>query len=193
MSRRATGAVGWLQAAVRGIVLPALTLGLALSACGGDDSADDKTDTTDTTAPATSTTAAPGPPPGSELLPVLDLGDGDCFDTVSDPTAVDKAVWKINCADPHSYEVYGVLDYDGDGSGRGTPYPGVSAVQNWSEQACYAQFEPFVGVRWTISELDIKVWWPSERSWNNNDRGVICTVTASNGSDLTGTQRGVAR
>ena len=35
----------------------------------------------------------------------------------------------------------------GDGAGRGTDYPGVATVQDWSEQACYDRFEAFVGVR----------------------------------------------
>lgn len=124
---------------------------------------------------------------------IRDLEVNDCFDSLSDPNSADRAVWKLNCGDPHTFEVFSVIGYEGDGSGRGVPYPGATVVQNWSEQACYAQFEPFVGVRWTISELDIKVWWPSNESWDRNDRQVVCTVMPTNGTSLTGTQRGVAR
>ena len=57
------------------------------------------------------------------------------------------------------------MTYEGEGAGRGTDYPGAATVQDWSEQACFDRFEAFVGVRWTLSELDIAVWWPSEESW----------------------------
>lgn len=164
---------------------------MLLAGCGSDGAKGAKTDATADPAPTiTSTTAAQGLPPGAELLPVLDLDKGNCFDAMPGSAAADQAVWHINCNDAHAYEVYEVVTYDADGSRRGSPYPGADAVRDWSEQACYAQFEAFVGVRWTISDLDIKVWWPSQKSWDNNDRGIICTVMAANGSKLTGTQRG---
>jgi hypothetical protein len=50
-----------------------------------------------------------------------------------------------------------------------------------------------VGVRWTLSELEIEVWWPSEESWGRGDRSVICTVMSATGNRLLGSQRGVAR
>ena len=54
-------------------------------------------------------------------------------------------------------------------------------------------FEAFVGVRWTLSELDIAVWWPSEESWARADRTIVCTVMSDTGDQLTGTQRGTNR
>ena len=83
-----------------------------------------------------------------------------------------------------------VIEFEGEGAGGGMPYPGVPVVQNWSEEQCYARFEGFVGTRWTLSELEIEVWWPSEESWDLMDRSVICTVFSPTGDPLTGTQRG---
>ena len=99
------------------------------------------------------------------------------------------AVWALDCALPHTHEVYDVLTYEGEGAGPGTSYPGVATVQDWSEQACFDRFEDFVGVRWTVSELDIAVWWPSEDSWARADRSVICTVMSDSGDQLVGTRR----
>lgn len=174
-----------------GMLLLTICLTAWLTGCGGSSPNDsDAADTPASTPSSTSTTVRTGPPPGSELGGIVDLDSGNCFDPVTDPGSSDRAVWKLNCGDPHTYEVFAVIDYDAKGSGGGMPYPGVPAVQDWSEQMCYAQFEPFVGVRWTISELDIKTWWPSNESWDQGDRQVLCTVMSTDGSRLAGTERG---
>lgn len=174
-------------------LIAALLAALALAGCS------DASEGAGTTMPAddiptqTVTTATPGPPPGAELVGLRDLGIGQCFETVDDPDADDKAVYLANCTDPHTYEVYDVVTYEGDGAGRGTDYPGTDTVQNWSEQACFDRFEAFVGVRWTLSELDISVWWPSEESWARADRTIICTVVSGTGDTVVGSQAGTAR
>jgi hypothetical protein len=164
----------------------------ALAGCSGDDDA-----ASTTTAPeqpeVVETTAPPGRPPGAVDTGLRDLRTGQCFDTIDEPTVESVAVWVVDCETPHGYEVYDVVTYEGEGAGRGTDYPGVAVVQDWSEQACFDRFEAFVGVRWTLSELDIAVWWPSEESWARADRTIICTVMSDTGEDLTGTQRGTER
>ena len=163
---------------------------LVLGACSGD-GGDSATTTTATPAAGPAATTAPaGPPPGATEVGLRELEVGDCFDLVDDPMAADRAVWLLDCAEPHTHEVYDVLDYEGEGAGGGEPYPGVPVVQNWSEEQCYARFEGFVGTRWTLSELEIEVWWPSAESWDLMDRSVICTVFSPTGDPLTGTQRG---
>jgi hypothetical protein len=172
-------------AAVAGFALWGLT------GCGGEDSATTTTGTPTSAAPAGTTPT--GPPPGATERGLRELEPGDCFDRIDDPEASARAVWLIECPRPHSHEVYEVLPYEGDGAAGGTPYPGTAVVRDWSEQACYDRFEDFVGVRWTLSELDIEVWWPSEESWARGDRTVICGVVSTSGDRLEGTQRGVAR
>lgn len=159
-----------------------------LGACSGDEEPTPTTTTSTTTAPAT--TAATGPPAGAVEKGLRDLETGDCFDRVADPTASDKVVWSVDCAVAHSHEVYEVIRYEGEGAPGGSPYPGVAVVQDWSEQACYERFEAFVGIRWTLSELDIELWWPSEESWGRGDRAVICTVFSPAGDRLVGSRRG---
>lgn len=135
------------------------------------------------------TTDGGGPPPGAVKTGLRELEAGQCFDTIDDPIASTRAVWAVDCEVTHSYEVYDVFPYAGDGAGRGGAYPGEPTVQNWAEQACYDRFEDFVGVRWTVSKLDIAVWWPSAESWGRSDRTVICTVMSDSGEKLNGTQR----
>ena len=166
---------------------------LLRGACSGGDDDAHATTTTAPVADQTVTTAAPGAPPGAEVEGLRQLETGQCFDPVEQADAAESAVYLVDCANPHTYEVYDVVEYEGEGAGRGTSYPGTATVQNWSEQACYDRFELFVGLRWTLSQLDIQVWWPSEQSWGRTDRTVICTVVSSTGDPLTGTQRGTAR
>ena len=135
------------------------------------------------------TTAPPGRPDGAVEVGFRDLETGQCFDPIEDSRVDELAVWVLDCELPHTHEVYDVVTYEGEGAGPGTSYPGVATVQDWAEQTCFDRFEDFVGVRWTMSELDIEVWWPSEDSWARADRSVICTVMSDSGDQLSGTRR----
>jgi hypothetical protein len=144
--------------------------------------------TTTTTTVATTTTV--GLPAGAEAVGLRELEAGQCFEQPrDDPGAEDRAVWVVDCTDPHTHEVYAVVSYDGQ-TVKGGGYPGTTVVQDWAEQTCYAGFEAFVGRAWTTSSFDIETWWPSEESWGRSDRKVICTVYPSSGGRTTGSARG---
>jgi len=167
----------------------ALTLALALVACSSGDSPSSERSTTT----AVTTTAPAGPPAGATEEGLRSLEVGQCFDLPQDdPAATDRAVWVVGCTDPHTHEVFDVVDYAGP-TLKGGGYAGTAAVQDWAEQACFDRFEAFVGVPWTRSTLEIETWWPSQESWGRSDRSVICTVFPETGGNTTGTQRGTAR
>ena len=174
------------------VVLAGLLVTSVVS-CSGGDGGDDDRPTSTTGSTAVETTTGSDTAPSSQTTGLREIEVSQCFDTIDDPVAADRAVQVIDCAEPHTYEVYDVLSYDGEGSGRGTSYPGEATVQNWAEQACFDRFETFVGVRWTVSELDIRAWWPSAESWARADRSVVCAVMSDTGEKLTGSQRGVNR
>ncbi len=171
-------------AAVLALVLAALS-----AACGGDG--------TEGVGTTTAVTAAPAPPataPAAEGVAVgwAELSVGDCFDAVDDPDAADLAVWRVDCAAPHRYEVYDVVELDVEVP-VGGGYPGGDVIRSRAEELCVERFEAFIGVRWTVSELDVEVWWPSENSWGRGDSSAICAVMELSGEPMTGTQRGAAR
>ncbi len=172
----------------------ATTLVFAAACSGGDadspPSGDDPEVTASTEAPVT--TAPPGVPPGAVELGFGDLEVGQCFDTIDDIVVGELAVWALDCATPHTFEVFDQFDYDGE-QGEDGAYPGIDVVQEWSERACHDRFEAFVGKRWTVSELEIQLWWPSEESWDRGDDTVICAVLEDSGERVTGTLRGAAR
>ncbi len=175
------------------VALSALVLVFGALGCSGGDADDggahDAEQTTTTEAPVT--TVPPGVPPGATEIGFADLETGGCFEVIDDPVVSDLAVWSVDCATPHTFEVYDQFTYEGDTDDGG--YPGAAAVQDWSERACHDRFEAFVGTRWTLSELEIQLWWPTEESWDRGDDTVICAALEESGDKVTGTLRGVAR
>lgn len=153
---------------------------------------DDGVTTTTTSSVAVSVTTSTARSSEAELTAITDIDEGDCFDTQVSESSLIRAVWKVPCSEPHDYEVYAAFDYEGDIEYRQPAYPGQAAVQDQAEQRCYERFEPFVGTRWTISALDIRTWWPSETSWTERDRRIICAVTSTDRSPLVGSQEGAA-
>jgi hypothetical protein len=172
---------------------PVLAVLLALLAPIGAACSSGDTATTSTSSTASTTTAATGPPAGATEEGLRSVAIGQCFELPrDDPEAQDRAVWIIDCADPHTHEVFDIVDFAGPEL-KGGGYAGAAAVQDWAEQACFDRFEAFVGVPWTRSNLEIETWWPSAESWGRNDRKVICTVFPQSGGRTTGSQRGTGR
>ena len=184
-----------VRAGVRSVLWASCLAGLVLAAAcsggDGDGATDDAAEVTvSTEAPAT--TAPKSVPPGAIEVGFGDLEVGQCFDTIDDPVVTELAVWVLDCTTPHTYEVYDQFGYDGDTPEKGG-YPGVEVVKDWSERACHDRFEAFVGTRWTVSELEIQLWWPTEESWARGDDEIICTVLEEDRDPVTGTLRGAAR
>lgn len=165
------------------VVISASLLMGALSGCGGG--GDSTISSTSSEAP---TATEPPRSPDAELVPITSIDESTCFDTQVEASSLTRAVWTVPCSDPHDYELYDIIEYEGAGDYRHPEYPGEQAVQDQAEQRCYDGFEPFTGIRWTISALDIRTWWPTEVSWSEGDRTILCAVTSTDGTRLTGSQ-----
>lgn len=117
---------------------------------------------------------------------VFSLESGTCFndevlDEVSDVPVVD-------CAEPHDNEVYLLIDYT-----ESDTFPGVSEIQDWTAERCYEAFEPFVGLAYEASALDIGYLYPSADSWDGGDRESVCFVWEVDRSQMTGSAAGTNR
>lgn len=110
---------------------------------------------------------------------------GDCFDDVTSFEEV-SSVPGVPCSDPHDNETYAVFDV-GVAS-----YPEGEGMSELAFESCMAQFEAYVGKDYESSSLDITTMFPSEQSWAQDDREVICAVYDMNAEKLTGTARGSA-
>ena len=122
---------------------------------------------------------------GSEVATEAALGE--CFQDPADSDEVGE-LDKVDCGDAHDNEVIAVFDLDGD------DFPGVDEVQSQAEEGCIEEFEPYVGSTYEDSDLDLFTITPTEETWDAaDDREVICSVFALDGSQVEGSVKGSGR
>ncbi len=114
---------------------------------------------------------------------VFDLEVGQCFDDPDDFSEVSD-VDIVDCAEPHDNEVYHLFDVaDAD------DYPGLTVIETAATDGCLAAFDGYVGTPYADSVLDIRYLYPSEDTWGEGDREVICSLYNLNDEQMTGSMR----
>lgn len=151
---------------------------LALVAVAGCDAATE--DATPSGAPSVGASLEPSlvvsasASPSTSTVPaetnVLDLEVGDCFSVESDEIAT---VAVVGCETPHEYEVFAVLDHD---AAPDAPYPGDAELTAHADAACQPSFEAFVGHEYQTSIWYITSLPPTEPTWAEGDREIVCTL-----------------
>ncbi|HEX5996724.1 MAG TPA: septum formation family protein [Jiangellales bacterium] len=101
---------------------------------------------------------------------VFDLRVGDCLDGFSDDPEI-STVRAVPCSEEHTDEIMAAVDLSEEDE-----FPGVDAVKERAEETCHEQFEQFVGVPWDESQLDFGYLAPTEKSWSDGDREILCTI-----------------
>ena len=124
---------------------------------------------------------------GDDASSVFDLGVGDCFDDQDLGSEVINEVPIVECSEPHDNEVY--FEY----SMTEASYPGREGALNAADERCFDQFAGYVGIDYFESELEIFSIVPTQESWDDGDRTVLCALYALDFSKLTGSMRGAAR
>jgi len=124
---------------------------------------------------------------GSGDLDVWTLQVGDCFD---DPADLDDVVFDVAalpCSEPHDNEVFSLVPIAGT---FGETYPGDAALQEYSYEACIGEpFDSYVGTDYLDSSLEVFTFTPSDESWDEGDREVVCVLFRLDFEKLTGTAR----
>jgi hypothetical protein len=115
---------------------------------------------------------------------------GDCFDDpVSDTddwVEIDD-VRLVRCDEPHDLEAFHSFDLpDGD-------LPSEAALDEKAGEVCIPAFEEFVGRTYEDSELDLSYLTPTEESWAEGDRRVLCSAYAMDLTKLRGSVEGSGR
>jgi len=105
-----------------------------------------------------------------EDVSVFDLEIGDCFRADGDQV---ESVTVVDCERPHFYEAYDVVDHE---AGPDEPYPGDEAILEYADTQCQVGFEAFVGLDYQSSVWFITSVTPSEETWPEGDREIICTL-----------------
>lgn len=177
------------------IAVLALIIGLVVVFAGGDDGDDETStgdettttgaDTSDTSTDDTSETTE-GTSEGSESTDVFALGVGDCVTDESEMTGEVTEVPIIDCAQPHSAEVYhSYMITDSE-------LPDQAGIETIVQEQCLPAFQSFVGLGYYDSVLEVNYLSPTSDSWDAGDRELLCLVYDPSG-DVTGTLAGANR
>jgi hypothetical protein len=139
---------------------------------------------------------ADGPDPQADTTAtagaeIPDLQVGDCIDTAA--TSGETTLYRIPvvpCTTTHGGEIYAETTAPDSLATNGEP-PTQQALWDAADAYCYPQFAKFVGMRWARSEL---LYWPiapSEASWAEGDRRILCVVESE--APVTGSLEGAER
>lgn len=122
---------------------------------------------------------------------VFEAEPGMCFEAPGEVKAQVSEVARVPCSEGHAQEAYALVPYEGgeDDSGE---YPGEETLSQFADGACAEEFHSYVGVSYLDSSLFFTYLLPSPRSWEEDDRGVLCLVTTT-GETLTGSVKGTER
>lgn len=120
------------------------------------------------------------PAPTSTTTPLTSVEAGECFDP-----ATPDAVTLVDCAGRHRYEVFATLLVPD------AEYP-AGTLKDSSVARCQDAFADFIGVEFAASRIRLRVVMPSEDTWDEGDREVLCIVGDPSGS-TTGTLANSAR
>ncbi len=119
---------------------------------------------------------------------VGDLQVGDCIDQPAGTETIFE-VQRRPCNEPHDGEVFAVVSHDAE---AGAPYPPQSEFADLAGDGCVPQLEAYTGldVLGFISRgYDFGFVFPTDESWRDGGRIVICIINRTDEAKLTGTLR----
>lgn len=149
---------------------------------------------------AVTTTTADGETPGATTEPVTTLptnapvspyalAEGDCFDAgeLADDGSLLVNLRVIECDEPHQAEVVAVEDLE---AASDDAFPGDEARDASAQELCTPIVESFLGG--PLAESSLLLLWlaPTEETWADGDREVVCVIAAPDGETLTGSAAG---
>jgi hypothetical protein len=119
---------------------------------------------------------------------VLTLDVGTCFDDPDTFDLVDSSdVPIVECDVPHDNEVYANEDLQGD------DFPGRDGMATRADEVCLAEFASYIGTPYADSIYEFSWFVPSEESWDQGDREVICFAYDLNFDKITGSINGIGQ
>lgn len=100
---------------------------------------------------------------------VFSVEVGDCINTSGGDEI--SSIPVVPCDEPHDQEIFDRFDVEGD------TFPGDSAIED--ERIAYCEgdaFTSFVGIAWADSIYATSGLTPTQSSWDQGDREVLCTI-----------------
>lgn len=119
-------------------------------------------------------TDEPGGGDGQEGdISVFDLEPGTCFNVPDEDASSFEEVPAVPCDEEHQYEVFALVEHD---AGADDEYPGDEDLDDFAFAGCEEEFEGYVGTEYSESIYYINYLTPSEDTWAEGDREVVCVV-----------------
>ena len=123
---------------------------------------------------------------GEGSIDAFNMRVGDCFDNSYATSDEVSDLPGVPCSEPHDYETYAVFDVPMDS------YPLEDAMAELAYDSCLERFDSFVGLDYESSVLEIITMYPTNESWRQDDREVVCALYDMNEEKLIGSTRGSA-
>lgn len=132
--------------------------------------------------PADATPAVPTPTSGS-VVGALTIEFGDCLILPSEDQF--DEVRRLDCTEPHDGEVFFVDAYPG------SDYPSDDDFSSYADAQCLPSFTEFTGSDYNDQDvLDVGWFTPTQGSWDNGDRQVVCYLAPVDGGRTSQSYRG---
>lgn len=120
---------------------------------------------------------------------VFSLTVGDCVNDGDLEVTEVSSVVKPSCDELHDNEVYLAVELDGSKYPADAAYPGDDATYSLADQSCGEYFETWVGASVYDTSLYYFPFYPSDSSWAQGDREVVCLAYDTEGQ-VTGSLQG---
>lgn len=122
-----------------------------------------------------------------EGVSVFAIEPGQCFEGQGEVKAQLSTLTEVDCDEEHAQESYAVVEFTAEDESADT-FPGDDALGKFADGACAGEYGKYVGVDYLDSKLFYTYLLPSARSWEDDDRSVICFVTSA-GEPLQGSAK----
>jgi hypothetical protein len=126
--------------------------------------------------------STPTPAVSAVETSVFQLSPGQCYDRPA--TDGLYAVGVLPCTVAHDLEAYALFQLEEPS------WPGADRVHAVADAGCREEFTAFTGADPGDSRLGYTMYTPSEGSWAEGDRQVLCALQLNSGGRLFGSQAG---
>jgi hypothetical protein len=119
---------------------------------------------------------------GGQETSIFDVEVGDCY--VNPPSGEVEGLTLVDCVQTHDAEIFALIDHP---AGPGDPFIGSAEMETFAQQACIGQaFTDYVGLPYEQSIYYVNTIYPTEGTWVDGDREVVCSLVTGDGSPLPG-------
>jgi hypothetical protein len=127
---------------------------------------------------------------GNDDRPLTGAEVGECLELDLDMAAIGEVFTydRRSCDEPHAFEVIARQTLPG---AKGSPYPGVDALEAYGQEQCDVEFAGYVGIEPAASELVVAPLYAGPDSWDEGNRGLLCLVMRADGGPLEISVRGL--